>query len=69
MTASESHEQTCWNCIPFDIKQQIYSAVEQGDFEINLPYKIKNPEDINMLNRLGYHVFFNKTTNTHKICW
>lgn len=69
MTAQKAHEQTCWNCIPFGIKQAIQAAVEQGDFEINLPYKIENPETLYMLNRIGYHVFFNKETNTHKICW
>ena len=69
MTQQEAHEQTCWNCLPYNIRQMIHTAVEYGYFETNLPYKIENHEDINMLNRLGYQVFFNKTTNTHKICW
>lgn len=63
MNAKDTYQNTLWNKLPYDLKQAIFTAIENGDFSVTVKVTRSDKNEvskwISCLESLDYKVFTN----------
>lgn len=63
MNAKDAYQNTLWNKLPYDLKQSIFVATENGEFSVTVKVTGNDEKDvtnwISYLRNLGYEAYTN----------